>query len=186
MLTLSKASAILLSMESILPVEVITSKIYLIRNQRVMLDRDLATLYGVETKVLNQSVHRNLDRFPDDFMFQLNSQEFDNLKSQIVTSSWGGLRKIPFAFTENGIAMLSSILKSKNAVRTNILIMRVFTKLRNLMASNEELREKVAQLDHKQKKTDDDIAMLISAVNMLLEPQPEDRNPRRIGFYKEN
>lgn len=117
-------------MTTTLPIEKIASKIYLIRDTKVMLDRDLAELYGVENKVLNQAVKRNIKRFPDDFMFQLTYQEFTHLKSQFVTSSWGGVRKIPNAFTEQGVAMLSGILNSDRAISVNIQIMRTFTKLK--------------------------------------------------------
>src|SRR5665811_240024 len=110
-----------------IPEEVIMSKIYLIRGQKVMLDSDLAELYGVETRRLNEQVKRNIDRFPEDFMFQLMEPEFENLKSQIATSSWGGRRKLPFAFTEHGVLMLSSVLNSNLAIKVNIQIMRIYT-----------------------------------------------------------
>jgi len=108
----------------------VANKIYLIRDKRVMLDKDLADLYEVETRALNQAVSRNTERFPEAFMFQLNQQEFEILKSQFVTSSWGGTRKLPYAFTEQGVAMLSSVLRSKKAIQVNIQIMLVFTKPR--------------------------------------------------------
>ena len=111
----------------------IQNKIYSIRNQKVMLDFDLAALYGVQTKVLNQAVKRNIARFPVDFMFQLDTEEFDNLRSQFVTSSWGGTRYLPFAFTEQGVAMLASVLKSETAIQVNIGIVRAFVAIRNLM-----------------------------------------------------
>ena len=168
-----------------LPLESIISKIYDIRGLKVMLDRDLAVLYEVETKALNQAVKRNISRFPEDFMFQLSTEEVHRLRSQFVTANISvKSREFPYVFTENGIAMLSSVLKSEKAIEINILIMRVFTKLRNRLASNEELRQKVNELERKQVKTDEDIVMLISAVNMLLEPQPEP-STKRIGFYKE-
>lgn len=115
-----------MTINSLLSEETIANKIYFIRNQKVMLDRDLAALYGIETKVLNQAVKRNMSRFPEDFMFQLTEIEFQNLKSQIVTSSWGGSRKLPSAFTEHGVLMLSSVLKSDKAIQVNIQIMRIF------------------------------------------------------------
>ncbi len=118
-----------MTINSLLSEETIANKIYFIRNQKVMLDRDLAALYGIETKVLNQAVKRNMSRFPEDFMFQLTEIEFQNLKSQIVTSSWGGSRKLPSAFTEHGVLMLSSVLKSDKAIQVNIQIMRIFTKV---------------------------------------------------------
>src|SRR3989344_1863206 len=121
----------------IIPSERIVSKIYIIRNKKVMLDRDLAVLYGVATGNLNKAVHRNMKRFPEDFMFQLNAQEFKNLKFQIGISSWGGTRKMPYAFTEQGVAMLSSVLNSDRAISVNIQIIRTFTKIRELLATNE-------------------------------------------------
>lgn len=111
----------------------IESKIFELRGQKVMLDRDLAQMYGVETRILNQAVKRNISRFPEDFMFQLNDEEWRNLKSQIVISSWGGVRKNPLAFTEQGVAMLSSVLKSEIAIQVNIAIMRAFVSVRKML-----------------------------------------------------
>ena len=120
-----------------LPVEnKVESLIQVIRGQQVMLDRDLAELYGVETRRLNEQVKRNIERFPEDFMFQLTTNEFDNLKSQFATSSWGGVRKLPYAFTEQGVAMLSGVLKSPTAVEANIRIMRAFVSMRHFMVNN--------------------------------------------------
>ena len=119
----------------VIPDEFINSKIYVIRDKKVMLDRDLAELYDVETCRLNEQVKRNIDRFPADFMFQLSQKEFENLKSQIATSSWGGRRKLPYAFTEQG-AMLSGVLHSDRAIKVNIQIMRVFTRMRNIAIIN--------------------------------------------------
>jgi hypothetical protein len=137
--------------EDYLPAERIESKIYLIPGHKVMLDRDLAQLYGVHTKVLNQAVRRNLSRFPADFMFQLSEIEDKLLKSQFVTSNLrrGGIRKLPFAFTEYGVAMLSSVLRSEQAIQVNITIMRTFGKLREILASNRELAKKLSQLESK-------------------------------------
>ena len=129
-----------MTINSLLSEETIANKIYFIRNQKVMLDRDLAILYGIETKVLNQAVKRNMSRFPEDFMFQLTEIEFQNLKSQIVTSSWGGSRKLPSAFTEHGVLMLSSVLKSDKAIQVNIQIMRIFTKVRQMLLDTTELK----------------------------------------------
>ncbi len=172
-------------MDSFLPLEVITSKILLIRKQRVMLDRDLAALYGVGTKVLNQAVKRNLNRFPADFMFQLLQVE----KEQLVTKcdrfrSLKHSSSLPYAFTEQGVAMLSSVLSSEKAIELNILIIQVFVRLRNLLATHESLQKQVTELDHKQKKTDEDVQMLMAAVNILLNP-PVEESQKRIGFYKE-
>ena len=133
-------------MTTIVPIEIITSKIYLIRGQKVMLDRDLAQLYGVETKALKQAVKRNIGRFPEDFMFELTKHEFDNLRSQFVTSSWGGTRYSPMAFTEQGVAMLSSVLNSDRAITVNIQIMRTFIRLRQAILDNADLRKELEDL----------------------------------------
>lgn len=125
------------------------SKIYLIRNQKVMLDEDLAELYGVETKKLNQQVSRNPDRFPEDFMFKLTGDEFENLKSQFVTSSWGGRRKLPNAFTEHGVLMLSSVLNSKQAIQVNIQIMRIYTQIREILLAHKDIFIRVEQFEQK-------------------------------------
>jgi hypothetical protein len=133
-----------------IPTERIERTIRVIRGQKVMLDSDLAELYGVETKVFNQAVRRNRDRFPDDFMFQLNELEFADLRSQSVTSStWGGRRYRPRVFTEQGVAMLSSVLRSDRAVAVNIEIMRAFVRLRELLASNKELSQRLDELESK-------------------------------------
>ena len=169
-------------MESI-PIEIIEKKIYLIRNQKVMLSVDLAELYGVETRALNQAVKRNIERFPEDFMFQLNDSEFQNLKSQIVTSSWGGMRRAnPYAFTEQGIAMLSSVLKSDRAIKVNIEIMRTFVKIRKIILQNKDLADKLAQLEIKTEKHDKDIKAIIDAIRQLM-TSPE-KTKRKIGFIK--
>ena len=134
----------------IVPAERIQNSIYPIRGQKVMLSTALAELYSVSVKVLNQAVKRNTDRFPDDFMFQLTRQELTNLKSQIVTSSWGGARRaLPYAFTEQGVAMLSSVLHSQRAVKVNIEIMRAFVKLRQLLATHADLARKLEALEKK-------------------------------------
>jgi hypothetical protein len=127
----------------IIPDEVILDKIYLLREKKVMLDRDPAKLYNVETKVLKQAVRRNRDQFPEDFMFELSNEEFANLRSQIVTSNWGGSRYVPMAFTEQGVAMISSVLNSKSAIQVNILIIRVFTKMRELLLTHKDLLQKI-------------------------------------------
>lgn len=132
------------------PIDAIKNKIYTIRGQRVMLDKDLAALYGVEVRVLNQAVKRNIKRFPEDFMFQLDKEEWDILKSHFVTSSWGGVRKVPYAFTEQGVAMLSSVLKSETAIEVNIRIMRAFVAVRQYLTTakcdNCHLESKVDRL----------------------------------------
>ena len=164
-------------MTTLVPIELIASKIYLIRGIKVMLDRDLAELYEVETRVLNQAVKRNIKRFPKDFMFQLTKDEFEILKSQIVTSRWGGVRKLPLAFTEQGIAMLSGILHSDRAIHVNIQIMRVFVKFRQLLYDNEELRKEL--LEFKQ-ITDERFQIVFEALDKLL--QIEEKPKKKIGF----
>lgn len=161
-----------------LPLERIESKILFLREQRVMLDYDLARLYDVETRVLLQAVKRNLERFPSDFTFQLTREESQNLRSQTVMSSWGGRRRLPFAFTEQGVAMLSSVLRSTRAVHVNIEIMRAFVRLRRLAASNAELRRK---LDELEKKYDAQFTVVFDAIRQLMEPAPVPPK-RRIGF----
>ena len=169
---------------SIIPVELIENKIYLIRKQKVMLSMHLAELYGVEPRTLVQAVKRNIERFPEDFMFQLNNDEFDNLKSQIVTSSWGGLRRAtPYAFTEQGIAMLSSVLKNKRAIDVNILIMRAFVKIRQILSTHKELADKLNELEDKYEKHDKNIKAIIDAIRQLMAP-PE-KPARKIGFKTE-
>jgi len=165
-------------METLIPVEMIERKIYLIRGHKVMLSADLAELYGVAPKVLIQAVKRNIERFPADFMFQLSNQEFVNLKSQIVTSSWGGIRRAnPYAFTEQGIAMLSSVLKSERAVQVNIAIMRAFVKLREMIASHKDLAKR---LDDLERKYDAQFKVVFNAIRQLMTP-PETKK-RKIGF----
>ena len=133
-------------MRKMIPIDIIASKIYLIRSAKVMLDRDLAELYGVQTKALKQAVRRNISRFPADFMFELTRDEFKNLRSQIVTSTWGGARYLPMVFTEQGVAMLSSVLKSERAIHVNIQIMRTFTKLRAALLDNKDIRRELEEL----------------------------------------
>jgi hypothetical protein len=127
--------------------EIINNKIHVIRNQKVMLDFDLAFLYQIETRRLKEAVRRNIDRFPEDFMFELTKVEFENLRSQIATSSYGGTRYMPFAFTEQGVAMLSSVLNSKKAIEVNIAIMRTFVVLRNSILSLEEITVRVSEIE---------------------------------------
>jgi hypothetical protein len=158
----------------------IEARILLIRGERVMLDADLAELYGVATKVLVQAVKRNVERFPPDFMFQLTPDEFSNLRSQFVTSSWGGRRYAPFAFTEHGIAMLSSVLKSERAIKVNVEIMRAFVRLRRLLGSHEDLARKLAELE---KRYDAQFKTIFDAIRTLM--APPDKARRSIGFRVE-
>ncbi|HLK67159.1 MAG TPA: ORF6N domain-containing protein [Bryobacteraceae bacterium] len=161
-----------------MPVEAITRHIYLIRGNKVMLSPDLADLYQVETRALVQAVKRNIDRFPPDFMFQLTSEEYSNLKSQIVISSWGGPRRAtPYAFTELGVAMLSSVLSSRRAIQMNIAIMRAFVQIRQLAVSHKDLADKIAAME---KKYDSQFAVVFKAIKQLLTPPQTPK--RRIGF----
>lgn len=164
---------------SIVSPQRIQNRIYLLRGQKVMLSTDLAELYGVLPKVLVQAVKRNAERFPPDFMFQLAPEELANLKSQIVTSSWGGLRRaMPYAFTEQGVAMLSSVLRSPRAIRVNIEIMRAFVKLRQLLATHVELARKLEELE---KKYDAQFKVVFEAIRQLMTPPEPPRKP--IGFH---
>jgi hypothetical protein len=156
----------------------IERRIYFVRNQGVMTDTDLAVLYRVPTKAFNQAVRRNLMRFPADFMFQLTSDETENLRSQFVTSSWGGRRYLPFVFTEQGVAMLSSVLKSDRAIQVNIAIMRAFVKVRELLATHQELALRLGELEAKFNKHDGQIRDVFEAIKALLAGQPK----RPIGF----
>ena len=156
----------------------ISQRIYFLRGQRVMLSPDLARLYSVEVRALVQAVQRNIDRFPDDFVFQLKDDEYKNLKSQFVTSSWGGARHAPYAFTEQGVAMLSSVLRSKRAVQVNIAIMRTFVRLREMLATNQKLRRKIQVLE---KKYDAKFRIVIAAIEGMIE---EEEKPKTgIGFH---
>ncbi len=159
---------------------IILNKIYIIRDKKVMIDRDLAEMYGVETRRLVEQVKRNIDRFPQDFMFQLTPEEFENLISQIATSSWGGTRKLPYAFTEQGVAMLSSVLNSKQAIQVNIQIIRIFTKMRELLISHKEILLKLNQLEKKLTQHDDDIAAIFNVLKQLL--IQKNKPTERIGF----
>jgi hypothetical protein len=166
----------------IIPTSQIAQSIILLRGQKVMLSQDIALLYGVTVKALNQAVKRHAARFPADFVFQLSVKEFGILKSQFVTSSWGGLRRArPYAFTEQGVAMLSSVLRSERAVKVNIAIMRAFVKLRETLETNQELARKFDQLEQRVGKHDEEIAAIIDAIRQLMAPPEKPR--RQIGFH---
>ena len=158
--------------------EAIAGRIVMLRGERVLLDTDLAELYGVETKTLNRAVKRHRDRFPHDFMFQLTGKEAGNLRYQIGTSSWGGRRYLPQAFTEQGVAMLSSVLHSKRAVMVNVQIMRAFVQLRRILATHADLARKLAALE---KRYDAQFRAVFDAIRELMAP-PEPPRKRRIGF----
>jgi hypothetical protein len=161
--------------------EFIERRIFIIRGRKVMIDDDLAELYQIPTKRLNQAVKRNSSRFPEDFMFQLTREESQNLRSQFVTSSlnYGGHRYLSYAFTEQGVAMLSSVLHSGRAVAVNIAIMRTFVRLRQLLASNKELAEKVGEME---KKYDKQFKIVFDVLKQLMGPPPEDADERPFGF----
>ena len=167
--------------KSIVPVERIEGAILLIREHKVILDKDLAMLYGVTTGNLNKAVTRNIDRFPSDFMFRLSKDEFENLRFHFGTSSWGGTRKPPRAFTEHGVAMLSGVLRSPRAVQVNIEIMRAFVRLRRLLSANKALARKVDELEG---KYDAQFKVVFDAIRQLMEPPPES-NRKPIGFIAE-
>ncbi len=163
--------------------EKIEGKIFLVRNKRIMLDRNLAELYGVETRALNQAVQRNIKRFPSDFMFQLTEAEMENWRSQIVISNREkmGLRKKPYAFTEQGVAMLSSVLNSDRAIDVNIQIMRTFTRLREMLLTHGELKTKIEEME---KKYDQQFQVVFEAIRELIEERIEDKPQRKIGFHE--
>ncbi|MBU1320057.1 MAG: ORF6N domain-containing protein [candidate division Zixibacteria bacterium] len=160
----------------------IESMIYVVRGQRVMLDSDIAELYGVETKRLNEQVKRNLDRFPEDFMFQLAPQEVTALKSQIATSKQGrgGRRTRPYAFTEHGAIMLANVLNSDRAIETSVFVVRAFVRMREILASQKELVGKIEQIERKVGKHDDDIKALVAAIRQLIIPPGPKK--KQIGF----
>jgi len=169
-------------MKELIPEEIIEQKIFLLRGQKVMLSSHLAGLYGVRVKVLIQAVKRNIERFPEDFMFQLSDNEFAILKSQIVTSRWGGVRRAnPYAFTEQGVAMLSSVLRSKRAIQVNIAIMRAFVKLRQILSTHKELVHKLRELERRITKHEVEIQDIFGALRRLMAPPEEPK--RRIGFH---
>ena len=169
---------------SLIPDDVVINKIYFIRNQKVMLDRDLAELYSVETKRLNEQVKRNLSRFPEDFMFQLSEIEFQNLKSQFATSSWGGIRKLPYVFTEHGVLMLSSVLNSEKAIQTNIQIIRIFTKIRQMLVDTTELSLDVEKIKKKIDNQSKNIELVFQYLDELLEKKDTKKEREKIGYKK--
>ena len=168
----------LTAQQALVEYQVVVSKIAVVRGQRVMFAQDLAQLYGVETRVLMQAVQRNIERFPEDFLFQLTNQEFTNLKSHFVTSSWGGIRKLPHAFSEQGVAMLSSVLRSTRAVAVNIEVMRAFVRMRALIVSNEILAKKITDLE---KKYDSQFKVVFQAIYDLMDDR-EKKPKSKIGF----
>ncbi|UZO82143.1 ORF6N domain-containing protein [Aquimarina sp. ERC-38] len=174
--------------ESFLPDEIITTKIYLVRGQKVRLDRDLAELYQVQTKRLKEAVRRNLERFPEDFMFEMTKDEFANWRTQFATSNSSdkmGLRYPPFVFTEQGVAMLSSVLNSPTAIKVNIQIIRVFTKIRAALSDNLNLKLEIEEIKKKVDHQSKNIELVFSYLDELLEKQEEIKKPTpRIGYKK--
>ena len=169
----------------ILPDEIIMSKIFIIRGQKVMIDRDLAELYDVETKVLKQAVRRNLDIFPENFMFELTENEFNNLRSQIVTSSWGGQRYLPFVFTEHGVLQLANVIRSERARKISIRIIEVFIKMREMLISHKELFEELEQIRKQLSSHDDQFMLIFEYLKQFEETkqqQFEQANRKKIGF----
>ncbi len=166
--------------------ELLVSKIYFIRGQKVMLDNDLAELYSVETKRLKEAVRRNISRFPFDFMFEISKHEFDSLRSQFATSnkSRGGTRYLPFAFTEQGVAMLSTVLKSETAIQMNIQIIRVFTKMREMLSAHKDILQQMEKIEKRITGHDEDIETIFQYLKKLLNP-PQSPRPR-IGFKRRN
>jgi hypothetical protein len=166
---------------SVVPIEIVERQIYMIRGQKVMLDLDLANLYQVPTKRLNEAVKRNLSRFPEDFMFQLTTGEAENLRSQFATSSWGGRRYLPYVFTEHGVTMLSSVLNSERAVQMNILIVRAFVRLREILATHKDLAARIDKIEVSQDQHASVINILAEEIDNLKQ-LPPDPPKRRIGF----
>jgi len=165
-----------------IPIERIEQAIFIIRGQKVLLDMDLAKLYGVETRSLVQAVKRNIERFPSDFVFQLDQDEFVSLRSQIVISKGkGGRRYLPYAFTEQGVAMLSSVLQSKRAIQVNVAIMRAFVKLREMIATHEELARRLSEMEEHSKDHDQQIQAIFEAIHQLM--SPTERPKKKIGFH---
>ena len=164
-----------------LPHDISEQKIFLIRNHRVMLDKDLAKLYGVPTKRLNEQVRRNIKRFPEDFMLRLTKKETSSLRSQFATSKKGGRRYLPYVFTEQGVAMLSSVLNSERAIDVNIAIIRVFVKLRHILSTHKEFSRKLNELERKIERHDAEIQSIFEAIHQLM-AIPEEPN-RKIGFH---
>ena len=172
-----------------IPEELILSKIYLIRGMKVMLDMDLAELYGVETKQLKRAVRRNEKRFPSDFMFELLQEELENLRSHFGTSSWGGIRYPPMAFSEQGVAMLSSVLNTDRAIRVNIQIIRIFMKMREMVLAHRDFIEKLYQIEQKLAGHDDNLLLIFEYLRQLeqsRQQQDDQANRKKIGFRQDD
>ncbi len=170
----------------VLPNEIIENKIYLIRNQKVMIDKDLAEIYGVETKVLKQAVKRNVDIFPKHFMFELTKFEFENLRSQTVTSSWGGQRYLPYVFTEHGILQLANVIRSKKAKLMSIKIIEVFIKMREILTDTLSVRLDIEEIKKKLKNQDKNIELVFSYLDELIEKQENPKPRKQIGYNRKD
>jgi hypothetical protein len=168
-----------------IPDEIIASKIFLVRDKKVMLDSDLSELYEVETKRLNEQVKRNRNRFPDDFMFQLTKEEWANLKSQIAASRWGGRRSAPFVFTEYGVLMLSSVLNSDRAIAVNIRIIRVFTKIREMLTDNLSLKLEIEEIKQKLSNHSKNIELVFNYLDELIDKKENSKPRPKIGYKKQ-
>lgn len=164
------------------PDEIIMNQIYYIRGQKVMLDKDLAELYDVTTGNLNKAVKRNIKRFPNDFLFQLTTKEFENLIFQIGISSWGGTRRMPYAFTEQGVAMLSGILSSDRAIAVNIQIMRIFTRIRQMLSDNTELKLEIEKIKKKMDNHDKNIEQVFQYLDELIDKKENPKDRKQIGY----
>jgi hypothetical protein len=169
-----------------IPDEIIMNKIYYVRGHKVMLDSDLAELYGVETRRLNEQVARNIDRFPDDFMFRLTETEFESLMSQIATSKRGGRRKLPSVFTEHGVLMLSSVLNSKQAIQVNIQVMRIFTRIRQMFMDNTELRLEIEKIKTKLDNQNKNMEIVFRYLDELIDKKIEPETRKRIGYKSDD
>ncbi len=166
--------------------QILENKIYFLREQKVMLDSDLAELYNVETRVLNQAVNRNKERFPEDFMFQLNKPEWDNLRSQIVISSYGGRRTLPYAFTEHGVLMLSSLLNSSQAIQVNIQVMRIFTRIRQALTDHTKLSIEIAEIKKQLNNHSQNIEVVFKYLDELSAKKEAESPRKRIGFKSDD
>ena len=162
--------------------ELVMSKIFIIRNQKVMIDKDLAQLYGVETKQLKRQVKRNVERFPDDFMMELTEIEFENLRSQFGTSSWGGSKYLPLAFTKHGVLMLSSVLNSSKAIQINIRIMRIFNRIRKMVTDNTELHLAMERLTKKTENNTKNIEVVFQYIDELIDKKETEKPRVQIGY----
>ena len=171
-----------MSNEIIIPDEIISSKIYLIRGQKVMLDKDLAELYTVETKQLKRQVRRNIERFPEDFMFELSQQEFEILRSQFGTSNWGGTRYMPMAFTEQGVAMLSTVLNSPTAIKVSIQIIRVFTKVREMLTDSLSVKLEIEEIKKKLTNHSKNIELVFNYLDELIDKKDNTEPRKKIGY----